>query len=362
MNPRLNPTVSVVKISDTVLEFFKTNTRQQVRIKVEDDTILGIACSLDGARSIEQICEESGVSAESLNRLLGFMREKGILDNTLPHSDFAGYERFRRVVHFLSEYSRSHEHLVDMWESIRGSTTLVIGMGAVGTWVACNLAQSGAGSVILMDEDTVEASNIHRQFGFRAADVGRLKVDVVAERLLEYNPGMKGVRVPEAMGEGSLTRFDGVDLSLIVNCADSPNVDTTSLWVGEYAMGRGIPHIVGGGYNLHLSLVGQTVLPGRSACVKCFQKSLEEQNTVDPAKVKKLAVKNRKVGSFGPMCSLIASMVGMEAVKILSAGIEPANTNRRGEFDIFTMGVSYKSFDRRSDCEWCGTDGKYFHM
>lgn len=361
-NPRLNPTVSVVRISDAVLEFFKTNIRKQVRIRVEDDTVLKIATSLDGTRGIDQLCEEFNVSRESLDRLLSFMGERGLLDNTVPHADFDGYDRFRRVIHFLAEYSRSHEHLMKMWDNIRESSVLIVGMGAVGTWVACSLAQSGVGTVMLMDGDVVEVSNIHRQFGFRDSDVGRRKVDVVAERLLEYNPGIRVVRVPEEMRDGSLSRFDEECLDLIVNCADSPNVDTTSLWVGEYAMGKGIPHIVGGGYNLHLSLVGQTVIPGRSACVRCFQKSLNEQNTVDATRVKKLAVKNKKVGSFGPMCSLIASMVGMEAVKILSGDIEPANVNRRGEFDIFTMGITYRSFDRRADCEWCGTNGKYFHM
>ena len=90
-----------------------------------------------------------------------------------------------------------------------------------------------------------------------------------------------------------------------------------------------------------------------------FQKHLEEQNKIDPNRVKKLAVENRKVGSFGPMCSMIASMVGMEAIKILSGCIVPANINRRGEFDIYTMDITYNEFLRRDDCEWCGIHGKY---
>ena len=151
-----------------------------------------------------------------------------------------------------------------------------------------------------------------------------------------------------------------MQLDLIINCADKPNVDTTSMWIGEYAMKRGIPHIIGGGYNLHLSLICQTVLPGKSACVNCFKKKLEEENKIDPQKVKKLMVKNRKVGSFGPMCSLIASMVGMEAIKILTKYIEPSNVNRRGEFDIYTMDIQYKYYERRYDCEWCGKEGKYY--
>ena len=76
----------------------------------------------------------------------------------------------------------------------------------------------------------------------------------------------------------------------------------------ELAMPRGIPHIVGGGYNLHLSLIGQTVIPGETACVKCFERQLERENEIDPTRVKKLQVPNRKVGSLGPLCALNASM------------------------------------------------------
>lgn len=81
-------------------------------------------------------------------------------------------------------------------------------------------------------------------------------------------------------------------------------------------------------------------MPGKSACVKCFEKILDEENKIDSSKVKKLAVKNRKIGSFVPTCSIIANLIVMEAVKILSGKILPANINRRGEFNIFDMNIT----------------------
>ena len=47
MNPKLSSGISVVKINDSILEFFMSNTRQQVRIKVQDDTIIDIVNSLE---------------------------------------------------------------------------------------------------------------------------------------------------------------------------------------------------------------------------------------------------------------------------------------------------------------------------
>ena len=361
MNPKLNSTVSVVKINEHILEFFLTNIRQQVRIRVENDLILEIVSSLDGTRTTEDIANEYGIELDELNELLNFLRKKGILDNVHSKADFEGYDEYRRVIHFLAEYSHSHEHLVDMWNNIRNSTVLIVGLGAVGSWVACNLSQSGVGKLILMDKDIVDETNLHRQFGYKSSDVGRMKADALGDRIQAFNPNINIQKEYRFLDDTTLRVFDDQQIDLIINCADKPTVDATSLWIGEYAMKRGIPHIVGGGYNLHLSLIGQTVIPGKTACVKCFQKTLEEENKIDPARVKKLLVKNRKVGSFGPMCSMIASMVGMEAIKVLSKEIMPSNINRRGEFDIYKMDIKYKDYARRNDCEWCGESGIYCH-
>jgi len=360
MKPKLSSTVSVVKINDRILEFFLTNIRQQVRIRVEDDTILNIVTSLDGQRSVEEIADQYDVKIDELTALLEYLRSKGILDNVEPKKDFSSYDRFRRVIHFLADYSHSHNHLIAMWERIQGSCVLIVGLGAVGSWVAVNLVQSGVRTIVLMDEDVVDVSNLHRQFGYTETDVGRKKVDVLEERIHFYSKDVKVIKEYRNLDAHALHVFDENHIDLIINCADKPTVDDTSLWIGEYAMGRGIPHIVGGGYNLHLSLIGQTIIPGQSACVKCFQRTLEEENTIDPARVKKLSVKNRKIGSFGPMCSMIASMVGMEAIKVLSGDIKPSNINRRGEFDIYSMDIKYKTYNRRDDCEWCGKSGKYY--
>ena len=362
MNPKLNSTISVIKNSDTMIEFFKTNTRQQLHIRVSDDTILDIVLGLDGSKSIRQISEEYDVKYESVVSLIEYLRKNGIIDNVEDKNEFDNYEKFRRTIHFIAEYSVSHKNLLDMWNNIRHSKVLIVGLGAVGSWVACNLAQSGVGTLLLMDPDDVDITNLHRQFGYAEADIGKKKTEALAERLKKYNENLNVITKNYYLDETVLNGFDNMDIDLIINCADKPNVDTTSMWIGEYAVKRGIPHIIGGGYNLHLSLIGQTVLPGKSACVNCFKKKLEEENKIDPQKVKKLMVKNRKVGSFGPMCSLIASMVGMEAIKILTKYIEPSNVNRRGEFDIYTMDIQYKYYERRDDCEWCGKEGKYYSL
>lgn len=359
VNPRLSSSISVVPVGDGIVEFFKTNTRQQLRLRTQDDTILTIVNGLDGSRTVQEIAEDYGCTLSSLESLLSYLSHHGILDNTSPKEDFDSFRDFRRTISFLQDFSMSHKHLVEMWERIRYARVLIIGLGAVGSWVACTLVQSGVRRLVLMDPDKVELSNLHRQFGYTMGDVGRPKVEALADRLRCYREDLDVREFRNELNGQSLEALNDQRIDLVVNCADKPTVDQTSAWVGEFCMPRGIPHIIGGGYNLHLSLIGQTVIPGETACIKCFERQLEQENKINSARVKKLQVSNRKVGSLGPLCALNASMVSMEAIKVLTGCVAPTNANRRGEFDITTMDVSYTTFKKLDDCEWCGVHGKY---
>lgn len=358
-NAELGPAVSVVKLSDNLLEFFKSNTRETVKLSVEDDRILNIVDSLDGQTTVAELAANNDTNIEDVKGLLEFLSRRGVLNNVKDTNLFEKYDEFRRVINFLNDFSDSGDSLQEMWHNIRNARVMVIGLGAVGSWVVENLVQSGVKKFVLIDPDVVEMSNLHRQTGYYENEVGLSKIDALEMRINDFADDVEFIKAKEMLRDGVLEEFDEIDIDLIVNCADFPNVDTTSMIVGEYGLKRNIPHIVGGGYNLHLSLVGQTVVPFQSACVKCFQRQLESENVIDTNRVKKLQVKNRKVGSFGPMCSIIASFVGMESIKVLTKRIRPANLNRRGEFSIFSMDVTYSDFVKDSECEWCGINGKY---
>lgn len=358
MSLKLRASVSVVERPNNVIEFFKTNSREQVMIKA-NPIIKTFLAELDGSFTLSDYIKRNKLEdiGDQLREFVVFLKSKGILSNS-SNSSLEEYESHRRVIHFIEDYSQSDEHLVQMWENIRNSKVVIIGLGAVGTWVATNLVQSGVGNIVLIDNDKVELSNIHRQTGYKETDIGELKTKALKARLHHLKSSVVIDTVDAYLDENLLETLSIEDSDLIINCSDYPNVDTTTLWVGEYGMQYNIPHIVGGGYNMHLSLIGQTILPYETACVKCFEEQLKKINNIDPTSVRKLAVKNRKIGSFGPMCALIASIVGMEAIKVLTKEITPANVNRRGEFNIYSMMMDYHYFDKLENCSWCGKEAK----
>ncbi|MED0986685.1 ThiF family adenylyltransferase [Bacillus paramycoides] len=355
MKIKLRSSISIIERKDQVIEFFKTNTREQVLIKTHSPVLQELLSKADGSFTLKEYVDKHQLHHIyfELEKFIEFLHRKGILSN-VEEETLDKYDVYRRNIHFIEDYSTSPAQLVYMWNNIRQAKVAIVGLGAVGTWVATNLIQSGVQHLILMDNDIVENTNLHRQFGYKEKDIGRLKAEALKDTLQSMNQHATIDIIAKLLDEKALGKYMSNDVDLIINCADIPNVDVTSLWIGEYCMKYRIPHIVGGGYNMHLSLIGQTVLPYDTACVKCFEKQLKEINKIDPNSVRKLSVKNRKIGSFGPMCALIASFIGMEAIKVLTRCIRPANVNRRGEFNIYTMDTTYREFERLEACEWCG--------
>ncbi|MHA1695565.1 MAG: ThiF family adenylyltransferase [Candidatus Helarchaeota archaeon] len=82
--------------------------------------------------------------------------------------------------------------LLEGWDQdiIKNSTVFMIGVGALGCEIAKNLALVGIGNMILVDNDTIETSNLSRQMLFKPGDEGKPKAEVAARELKKFNPYM----------------------------------------------------------------------------------------------------------------------------------------------------------------------------
>lgn len=75
-------------------------------------------------------------------------------------------------------------------KALKNSRVAVFGVGGVGSYAVEALARAGVGSLVLVDFDVVDVSNINRQLQALHSTVGRVKVDVMAERLKLINPAI----------------------------------------------------------------------------------------------------------------------------------------------------------------------------
>ncbi len=87
----------------------------------------------------------------------------------------------------------SRHAMLEGWdqELIKNAVVFQIGVGALGCEIAKNLALTGVGKIILVDDDTIETSNLSRQMLFWPGDEGRPKAEVAGERLKKFNPYME---------------------------------------------------------------------------------------------------------------------------------------------------------------------------
>jgi molybdopterin/thiamine biosynthesis adenylyltransferase len=72
-------------------------------------------------------------------------------------------------------------------ENIRRGSVLVVGCGGLGSMVALFLAGAGVGNLTLVDADSVELSNLHRQLAFRESDINQPKAQALKNQLLSLN-------------------------------------------------------------------------------------------------------------------------------------------------------------------------------
>src|SRR4051812_9073948 len=86
-------------------------------------------------------------------------------------------------------------------ERFRAAHVCVIGVGGVGSWTVEGLARSGIGAITLIDLDDVCITNVNRQLPALDGNIGRAKVDVLAERVHAINPECRVEAVSEFLTE-----------------------------------------------------------------------------------------------------------------------------------------------------------------
>ena len=109
----------------------------------------------------------------------------------------------------------------DGMETLKDAKVAVFGLGGVGSFVCEGLARSGIGNFILVDFDRVDESNINRQLIATANTIGKYKVDLMSERILEINPDANVEVHKEFYMADSETNIITKDLSYVVDCVDT---------------------------------------------------------------------------------------------------------------------------------------------
>ena len=106
-------------------------------------------------------------------------------------------------------------------EKLKNSKIAIFGLGGVGSFVLEGLVRAGVGSFILVDNDTVSETNLNRQLIATYNTIGRPKVEVAKERVLEINPEAKVETYQEFFMPDTKTKILDNSVSYIVDAVDT---------------------------------------------------------------------------------------------------------------------------------------------
>ena len=137
----------------------------------------------------------------------------------------------------------------DKMQRLADAHVLVVGVGGVGAYAAEMLCRAGVGELTIVDADTVNVTNINRQLPATHSTIGRLKTEVLGQRLRDINPVLRLHELPLYLKEEEASSLLDGTLSALSSEAHRPftfivdAIDTIApkcALIGE-ALRRGIP-------------------------------------------------------------------------------------------------------------------------
>lgn len=224
------------------------------------------------------------------------------------------------MLHAFSRFEMLVGH--EAIEKLERSKVAVFGVGGVGSFVVEGLVRSGVGKFILVDDDLVCLTNLNRQLHATRKTIGRPKVEVMKERILEINPKAEVETyqlfyLPESAGQ----LLDG-EIDYIVDAIDTV---TAKLDLVMKAREKGIPIIC----------------------------SMGTGNKFDPTK---LEITDISKTSIDPLARVMRKELrdrGITSLKVLFSSEKPSETLENGDTScregcVCPKGADRKCTDRRS--------------
>jgi len=216
------------------------------------------------------------------------------------------------------------------------SKVAVVGLGGLGTVSSLYLALAGVGCLRLIDQDTVEIQNLHRQVLYSPDDLNYPKVEVSAKRLMKINPLAKVEPVPENLNAKNVEKLLS-EMDCVVDGLD--NMRTRYL-VNRACAKLKIPYVFGAAIGIEGNL--SVFAPPETPCLECVLPNIDDSNL--------LSCDVR--GVLGVTPGIIGTMQAMETIKVLT-GMGSALKGKLMICDFSDMYFTTIDIFKRKNCSAC---------
>lgn len=353
----LNPSVALFHKKngdETILAFLFRDSRRLVEFK-SNLILIDVLKQTNGINTISTIARVCGQHVSILIEHFSFLHSENILTHEEATQNSLATSIFDRQLNFFANFCNSSSQMMEMQEKLMKSKVVILGLGGIGSWVAHELVRSGVKTLVLIDPDNIELSNLPRTAIYSFQDIGKSKAVVLSEKLcliMSNDVIIKPINKQIVDSQELIPLIYGADL--VINCSDYPSVQVTNSIVSQACFKTQKPHITCGGYDGHLSYIGQTVIPDQTSCWYCYcEGNIHEDNT---GGFEHIPLNDKQVagGTLGSISSITASIQVLEAIKILTGFDTPTMLNRRSEFDFSTFQMSFIDIPKLKSCSQCG--------
>lgn len=227
-------------------------------------------------------------------------------------------------------------------QRILNAHALIIGAGGLGSPAALYLASAGVGKITLVDDDTVDFTNLQRQILHTQARVGMAKAESGKQALSAINPEIEIIPLQQ--------RLSGAALDTLVASADIV-LDCTDNFATRHAINRACVHhrkplVSGAAIRFDGQISVYDLHRDDSPCYHCL---FPEGDDIEE-------VRCAVMGVFAPLTGIIGTMQAAEALKLL-AGIGESLTGRLLLLDTLDMEWRSVRFKKDAGCAVCGPNG-----
>ncbi len=263
--------------------------------------------------------------------------------NEGPHAHISDDQLLRYSRHILLD-----ELGIEGQQRLLDAQVLVIGAGGLGSPVLMYLATAGVGRITVVDDDTVDLTNLQRQIAHTLARVGQAKVSSAAQTIAAINPDIQVVALQE--------RADAVRLATLVAQADVV-IDCCDNFATRHAVNAAcVTHakpLVSGaaiGFDGQVSVYDtrdtRDTRDTHRADAPCYACVFPAEATVEETRC-------ATMGVFAPLVGIIGSIQAAEALKLL-AGVGTSLAGRLHMLDARAMEWSEIRITRDAACPVCG--------
>jgi bacteriocin biosynthesis cyclodehydratase domain-containing protein len=328
----------------------------------EDLALPGLSASqralldgLDGTRTVDALASlHPELTAAEVAAALEQLAELGLVEDAAADADWlsAGEQaRYDRQLEYFGELAAPGAPRAACQARLRDARVVVIGLGGLGAWTLWSLAAAGVGTLVGVDGDVVELSNLNRQVLYREEDLGHAKASACERTIRAFNSAVSfeavARRLEDRAAVGAVVR--GADF--VIEAADWPPY-LLSRWVNSACAEAGIPHVASSQFP-PLVRVGPTIVPGRPGCHECVEAA---GRRADPL-FDELAAWRRGAdtlaATFAPACALIGGIVSSDVVHHLTGLAAPATLQASLVIDIRTLELRRLGVEPMPGCPVC---------